>query len=90
MAQEPCNGFMTLWKPLKTSHHPANFGDHKLCDSGDVMVLVCNAFFKYYAIQGSCDFIHYPIHFDDHGPCGSGDMMVFICQVISEDHMVKD
>ena len=51
MTQELCNGFMTLWKPLKTSHHPANFGDHKLCDSGDVMVLVCNAFLKNYATK---------------------------------------
>ena len=27
--------------PFKLSHHPASFGGHRLCSSGDIMVLVC-------------------------------------------------
>ena len=33
---------MTLWvkvKPLKVNHHPAKFGGHRLCGSGDIFSL---------------------------------------------------
>ena len=28
------------WGPLMVSHHPAKFGDHSYCGSGDVTFLV--------------------------------------------------
>ena len=36
-------------EPLRVCHHPTKFGGHRYCDSGDMIVLVCNV------IKGSCD-----------------------------------
>ena len=38
-------------------YHPARVGVHRYCDSGDIMVLVCQVISQDYVIKPSCDFI---------------------------------
>ena len=38
------------------SYHPAKFGGHRLCGSGDIMILVCYMILKNYMIKGLFDF----------------------------------
>ena len=34
------------------SHHPAKFGDHGHCGSGDIMVLVCHVILQSHFTKG--------------------------------------
>ena len=70
---------MALWVRAPNGKSPsANFGGHRLRESGDVMDLVCNVFLQNHVIEESVDFIDHPTNFGGHRLCGSGDMMVFI------------
>ena len=42
---------------MKVSYHPANFGGHRQCGSGDIMVLVCHVISQDHLINGSYDFV---------------------------------
>ena len=42
---------------MKVSYHPANFGGHRQCGSGDIMVLVCHVISQDHLINGSSDFV---------------------------------
>ena len=49
---------MTLWEhPIKVSHHSANIGGDRHCDSEDIMVLVCHVISQGYSTKASFDFI---------------------------------
>ena len=41
---------------MKISYHPAKFGGHRLSDSSDIVVLVCQVISQDHVIKGSCDF----------------------------------
>ena len=41
----------------KVSYHPAMFGGHRHCGSGNIMILVCQVISQYNVIKGSCDLI---------------------------------
>ena len=38
-------------------NHPATFGEHSHCDSGDLTYLICHVTLQDYVIKGSCDFM---------------------------------
>ena len=44
-------------EPLRVSHHPPTFCDHKQCGCGDIMVLVCRVIWHDHMIKGSYDFM---------------------------------
>ena len=39
------------------SYHPAKFGGHQQCGSGDIMILVCHVISYGHVIKGLCDLI---------------------------------
>ena len=46
-----------LWvRTPQDSHDPTKFGDHRYCDSGD-MLLVCHVIEQDYVIKESCEFM---------------------------------
>ena len=51
-------GYVTLYgqEPIKKSHHPAKFGVHRHCGSGDITILVCHVILQDHMIKESCDF----------------------------------
>ena len=54
-----CNQNIRLYglQPLKVCHHSSKFGAHRGCESGDIMVLVCDMILQDHVIKGSCDFM---------------------------------
>ena len=50
----PDQSFITLWF---ASHHPAKFGGHGHCGSGDIMLLVCQGILQDHIVKPSCDFM---------------------------------
>ena len=46
---------MTLWLPLKVSHHSTQFGGYGCYGSGDIIVLVCHVTLRDHMIKGSRD-----------------------------------
>ena len=38
-------------------HHPAEFGGHRHCDSGDMRIVICQAISQDHMIKGSFDFM---------------------------------
>ena len=70
-------------EPIKVSHHPAKFGNHKHSGSGDVFSLSCD-------LAGPCDqrvmrfygweplIGHHPAKFDDYSRCGGGYMYLVV------------
>ena len=38
-------------------HHPAEFGCHRHCDSGDMRIVICQAISQDHVIKGSFDFM---------------------------------
>ena len=49
--------WLYCWKLLKVGHHPAKFGGHKRCVSGDIIVLDCRTILQSHMIKGSCGFM---------------------------------
>ena len=36
-------------------HHPNRFDDHRRCDMGDLIILICHVTLRDHVFKGSCD-----------------------------------
>ena len=46
-----------MWELIKVSQHPAKFGGHRHCGSGDKLLLVCLVISEDHVIKELCDYI---------------------------------
>ena len=82
----------SLKAALHCISHPAKFGSHKHCSSGDVF-LVCCVISQNDVIILSCKCMglkasHHHAKFYSHKHCGSRDLIVLVCHVISLDNVI--
>ena len=61
---------------LMVSHHPAKSGDHRHCNSGDMIVLFCQVILQDHVNKGTSNFM--VARFGGYKHCGSGDIMVLV------------
>ena len=87
-----CITWLCGWGSLILSHHPAKFGIHRSCDSGDITSVIC-----YVTAWSMChvtlwvEFLHpKSLHCKvwDHRFCEKGIVTLYICHVttISKCH----
>lgn len=75
------------------SDHPAKFNCHRLCGSGDAMILLFDVIFKDHVINGLCDFIsmstlplcHHSDKFGGHVHCSRGNIMVLVYRITFQE-----
>ena len=73
------------WGPFILSHHPAKFGSHRPCESGDITSLIyhvttclmCQVTCRW----GSLILSYHPARFGVHRPCESGNITPLIRHV---------
>ena len=82
--RDQCVTWLCGWGSLILTHHPAKFGVHKPCESGDITSFICHV-----TTISKCHMTFWmgsshpnnPTKFGVHGHCESGDIMFFICHV---------
>ena len=62
-----CVMWLCGWDPFILSHHPAKFGIHSPCESGDITSLICHV-----TTWSSLILSHHSAKFEVHRPCESG------------------
>ena len=45
------------WDLLTIHYHPDGFGNHRNCDSGDIMFLICHLTSRNHMFKGLCEFM---------------------------------
>ena len=77
--------WLCRWGPLILSHHPAKFGVHRPCESGNITLFICHVttILKCHVIcgWGRLTLSHHHAKFGEHRPCDSGDVKFLICHV---------
>ena len=69
-----------MWNSLKVSHHPAKFGGHWYCGSGDIKILVCHVILQDHMKKGA-GITKHPAKLDGHKLCGSRVVIACVCHV---------
>ena len=52
-----CDGSLYGWESLTVYYHPDEFGDHRHCDSKNVLFLICHLTSMDHMFKGLCKFI---------------------------------
>ena len=76
---------------LTVCHHPGKFCEHRHCDSGDIVFLICHVISREHTFKGLCEFrveeplmeSHHLPMFGGHWSSASGNMKYLICHVTS-------
>ena len=87
---------MNLWfGTLKVNYLPGKFDGHKLCRSGDIIVLVCHVISQDHMMKQACNTTgksplrQVTILQNLAAIFASGVIMILVCHVISQDHVIK-
>ena len=81
------------WELVAVFHHPDSSCDHKHCDSGGVMFLICEATsrktFKWlYEFTGRNLLGHHLAKFEGHMYCSNRDIFL-VCHLVKQGHVIK-
>ena len=68
------------WEFLAVRHHPNKFWDHKHCDSGDIMFLICHKRLCEFMCENSSRWVT---------TCASGYIKYLIFDVNSQIHVIE-
>ena len=85
-------------KLLNGCNHPARFGGHRYCGSGDNMFLIYYVTSRGHLFKGLCDLMgwnflivsHYCATFSDRRSCGSCDKAAEIFFETLQNHVIKE